>query len=149
MVVGKELLKVFDYDDFDGGLVFGESVDGLLVKMGVLLNEIHVTLMSLRVNVKSLDVSMDRFNYQFTDSVFAEVFDGEDDSFRVRVHQDDVEVLDDILNKLVVNYNNVLSANTNLNESINKFNRLIDREISKTDDKYILKLLNKLKEEVI
>ena len=128
----EELLVIKDYD-IDELLLKGVC-DSVLLKMSVLLNELHVSLMKVRTLKSDDDVivkenGFDRFNYSLDDvnSIFAIVNDSKDSSVSIRVHRDDVDNLDELLNGLYGNYNDVVKANRVLDNNINLFNRLLFR----------------------
>ena len=129
----EELLVVKDYDVDE--LILTDVCDGILVKMGILLNEIHVSLMKLRTlydvdGTVFKENGFDRFNYSLgVNELFAVVTDSSDEKVRIRVHSDDVDSLDELLNGLNKNYVALIGANRRLDDMINRFNRLLSLKL--------------------
>ena len=133
----EELLVIKDYDI--DKLVLVDVCDGLLVKMGILLNEIHVSLMKLRTLKRDNESiykknGFDRFNYSLgVNDLFAVINDNYNPDVNIRVHSDDVDNLDELLNGLHSNYMAVSKANLALDDIINRFNRLLSNKLNDSD----------------
>ena len=90
---------------------------------------------------------IDRFNYSFGLNDWAIVEDG-GSGFKVRVHNDDVDALDTLLNEMSVNIVNLEGANHNLNRRLLHFNKVLNDKLSGCDDKYIYDVLKLLQKEI-
>lgn len=145
----EELSHMEDYETSE--LVFKDSIEKILIKMGVLLNEINVSLHRLKQENKELisnPYRVENFNYKYTMDIFAEETYTHNPNFKIRVHQDDVEMLDKMLNDMDEQIISLNFANHNLNNNIVKFHKILDKKISETTDENIIEVLDILKKEL-
>lgn len=144
-LVYSEFLKLYEnVDDDDFCRLFFEDLD---VQFRNVLNDISLKIfkvLNIDKDFEGVVGSFDNFNYSFIGNGFA-LLEYNNSDFKVRVHMDDVDRLDELLNDLEVKCINLQRANHNLNRRVLYFNKLLDRMISENDDKYILNILESLK----
>ena len=137
-----------EYDELD------EIINDFYGRLKFLLDDLNVSLSRIRNEnydiVTDMDNNIERFNYHYTFSDYAEVKDITDDGFRVRVFNEDVEDLDSVLNSLHNHVEDLIGANHNLNRIINSYNQLLDRKSDEyCDDVVVSGVLDSLKRELL
>lgn len=142
-LVLEELILFMDFDSDE--LMVGEVVDNLVVKLGVLLGEIHISLLKIRDMDRDMASVMvvDRFNHKYGLGGLAELYDNESD-FCIHVDNEDVERLDVLLNDLNSRIINLERANHNLNRRLLHLNDLINKKLEKCTDTDICNWLKTL-----
>lgn len=155
-LVLEEMQHIIDYDKDE--ILYEDSVESLFTKMGLLLWEIKISLNRIKNENRIKDNGtnsnnpvMERFNYTFKlDSPYAFLTDMENKDFNIRVHQDDIDLLDEVINGLHKQNIELYNANKNLDYQLTNIFKIVDNKIKNNkENEELVNILETLKGELL